>query len=124
MAKLPPLPLDFGPGWTWPPNEDWDDELAQDIVGAVVLVGITYKSSDGTIERQDQFFGTVVRADRDKGILIALDGQRRGQTWNMPPDIHLLSPAGPGEYRLKSTGEVVSNPDYTATWSVQKPLTS
>ena len=31
----------------------------------------------------------------------------------------VLRPARPGEYHLKTTGQVVRDPDYTATWGVR-----
>lgn len=124
MTKLPPLPADFGPDWGPIPDEAWDDELAETAIGAVVLVGVTYERHDGTVELDDQFYGTIERATRTDRVLIALQGRREGQSWRMPPDIRALRPADPGEYRLRSTGEVVVNPDYTAVRSIRKPVRS
>jgi hypothetical protein len=32
-----------------------------------------------------------------------------------------ISEGSPGEYRLKSTGEVVADPDYMAMWTLRSP---
>jgi len=57
-----------------------------------------------------------------KGIEIALEGSRAGETYRLPPDMRAFFPATKGEYRLRSTGEVVVDPDFfTTTWSVQRP---
>jgi hypothetical protein len=48
----------------------WDETLAKDVVGKVVLVGLTYLEADGTLIEQQQFFGTVLSADSRKGILL------------------------------------------------------
>jgi len=39
----------------------------------------------------------------------------------MPPDLDAIAPAKPGEYRLKSTGEIVVDTDFLATWEVRQP---
>ncbi|GAB5895435.1 hypothetical protein [Mycolicibacterium mageritense] len=41
-----------------------------------------------------------------------------GETFTLPPAPESFSPAPPGEYRLRSTGEVVTDPDYLATRTV------
>jgi hypothetical protein len=32
-----------------------------------------------------------------------------------------FQPAPPGEYRLKSTGEIVVDPDLLSTWTIRRP---
>jgi len=98
----------------------WDETIAESVVGKVVLVGLTYLEADGSLIEQQQFFGTVVRADSRKGILLSLEGQRAGEQFNLPPDTRSIEIATTGEYRLRATGEVVTDPDYTATFSIAK----
>jgi hypothetical protein len=99
-------------------REVWDDNLAQQILGKVVLVGLTYLGADGAVSDQQQFFGTAVSADQRKGILLTLSGLRSGERFNLPPDTRGIDAAAPGEYRLRTTGDVVVNPDYTAVFSI------
>jgi hypothetical protein len=98
----------------------WDETIAKNVVGKVVLVGLTYLEADGTLIEQQQFFGTVVSADSRKGILLSLEGQRAGEQYNLSPDTRAIEIASTGEYRLRGTGEVVTDPDYTATFSITK----
>lgn len=93
----------------------WDDAFGQRLLGATVLVGITSIRSDG--EDQEQFFGTVQRAD-EGGIELLLGGTRTGKTYFLPPDPNAFFPAEPGSYRLRQTGEVLENPDFTTTWTI------
>jgi hypothetical protein len=98
----------------------WDETLAKGVVGKVVLVGLTYLEADGRLIEQQQFFGTVVSADSRKGILLSLKGQRAGEQFNLPPDTRAIEIASRGEYRLRATGEVVIDPDYTVMFSIAK----
>ncbi len=98
----------------------WDDDLAQRLLGKVMLVGLTYMGVDGAVVEQQQFFGRAVSVDPRKGILVALSGVRSGEHFNLPPDTRAIDAATPGEYRLRATGDVVVNPDYTAVFSITK----
>jgi hypothetical protein len=96
----------------------WDDAIAAGIVGKVLLVGLTYLESDGKLINQEQFFGVVASADSREGILLSLQGQRAGGQFNLPPDTRSIEVAPKGEYRLRGTGEVVTDPDYIAMFSI------
>jgi hypothetical protein len=98
----------------------FDQDLADSYVGKTILVGITYFDHAGKEIRRDQFYGLIESASAD-GIMIALKGGRAGQSWNMPPYVDGILPAKPGEYRLRSTGEVVKDPDLLMTWSITEP---
>lgn len=84
----------------------------KDLIGKILLVGITYEDKDGNIKERKQFWGTVTTADKKK-ILIE---QKNGEIFSLPPDLSAIKPAPEGEYRLHSTGEVVVNPDFLSTW--------
>src|SRR3954465_8432277 len=109
-----------------PPSFDdgrppFDHHLGGELVGKHVLVGVTYLDANGKPSRLEQFHGTVVSADARAGFQLALRGERTGESKWLPPDTRAFQRARPGEYRLKSTGEVVEDPDYTAAWSVSPP---
>jgi hypothetical protein len=66
-----------------------------------------------------QWFGTITEISNAKGIVIAL---RNDPTYcALPPDLSALRPAKPGEYRLRATGEVISDPDFITTWICKEP---
>lgn len=94
---------------------EWDEALRAKLLGSVVLVGITRVGDQETV--QEQFFGTVERADAES-IDLRLGGTRSGELYRLPPDPRNFYPAEPGSYRLRSTGEVLENPDFTTTWTV------
>jgi hypothetical protein len=93
----------------------WDHARAEKLLGSTVLVGLTYEEPAG--QRQEQFYGTVMAADPEDGITLRLEGSRSGEFYTLPPALQALFPAKPGEYRLRETGEVVVDPDYTTTWT-------
>jgi hypothetical protein len=101
-------------------RETWDTLIAADLVGKLLLVGVSYFAADGSFIEQQQFFGRVASAGKDGGIVLDLEGSRLGEQFCLPPDTRSVYKAAPGDYRLRSTGEVVVDPDYTATYTVQR----
>jgi hypothetical protein len=105
------------------PDAKWDEARAASLVGKYILIGITHLEADGqTLIEQEQFHGVIERADAIKGILVSCRGNRLGKNYNLPPDLTSISNARPGEYRLRSTGEIVVNPDFTTSWISTAPL--
>jgi hypothetical protein len=97
---------------------EFDEVKANQLIGKHVLIGITVVEHDETFVEQRQMHGDVVRADRE-AIIVRLRGS--GEEYNLPPDPSAFHPAPPGEYRLRSTGEVVLDPDFTTTWTLTQP---
>jgi hypothetical protein len=97
----------------------WDQEDAEGLVGQLVLAGITYLAAAGkTVTSQVQCWGRIVSA-KSEGIAIVCEGKTwAGQTMTLPPHLSAFQVASPGEYRLRSTGETVENPDLTTGWTV------
>jgi hypothetical protein len=115
---MPPLEQDDGP----PP---WDQEEADWLVGKYALVGMTWLEPDGkTVKAQGQYHGRIVAADKDKGFKIECEGVWAGKTMGLPPHLQSFRPANPGKYELRSTGEVVNDPDVLSTWTVTAPYKS
>ena len=86
--------------------------------GAKVLIGITRQATDGSYE-QEQYVGIVQLEDHGEYCLVRVrcsDGEVR----DYPFDARSLERALPGEYRLRSTGEVVTDPDFLMSWIVTK----
>ncbi len=87
-----------------------------ELVGKLLLVGITYYTDSDELIEQKQFFGTVTEAN-ESFILIK---QPDGTVFSLPSDLSSTKRARPGEYKLRSTGEIVTNPDFFATWNLIK----
>jgi hypothetical protein len=69
---------------------------------------------------QEQFHGRIASAHSTRGFCVVLEGQKFGSAYWLPPDLRPFAAAPRGEYRLRSTGEVVVDPDLTANWIVRK----
>ncbi|QNL18077.1 hypothetical protein HXX25_01225 [Hyphobacterium sp. CCMP332] len=82
----------------------------------VVLIGLTEVDSDNQPLRQVQAWGRIVNAMRGHNFLIELDGHWKGYFCSLPPDPNRFRIAPPGDYALKSTGEMLRDPDFTTTW--------
>jgi hypothetical protein len=108
--------------WPFSKNQDrptWDAARAEELQGSTVLVGLTFNEPEGS--RLEQFFGTVMSTHPEEGITLRLEGSRSGEFYTLPPDLRAFFPAQPGSYRLRGTGEIVENPDYTTTWDYSRP---
>ena len=64
----------------------------------------------------------MMAADKSEGVTLRLEGTRSGEVYTLPPDLRAFFSARPGSYRLRGTGEVVINPDYTTTWDFTPPI--
>lgn len=98
-------------------SAEWDEFTAREILGKLVIVGVTYLTSREVFQSQVQMFGRIVAVDQVAGVTIELEGSRSGETVVFPPALDVFELAAPGEYRLRSTGEIVANPDYTCSWT-------
>jgi hypothetical protein len=91
---------------------------ADEILGKTVLVGLTYVTHDGRARDREQLHGIVVSADEERGIEIR---QASGEIFTLPPAFDSFEQADPGEYTLRSTGEVISDPDLLCSWRIADP---
>ncbi|HKP27636.1 MAG TPA: hypothetical protein VJV39_27450 [Dongiaceae bacterium] len=94
--------------------------VAAKYVGKYILVGITREDAFGKEIDRFQIHG-VIESVTPREMLVALRGSRSGGKYSLPPAIDWLQPATSGEYRLKNTGEVVLDPDYTASFRITAP---
>lgn len=88
--------------------EDFGDQY----IGRTLLLGITYITQGGELQRQEQVVGTIMVVDFDEGIVVSCDPD--GRQLVLPGDPSWLEKAPRAEFQLRSTGLVVSNPDYIA----------
>ena len=99
----------------------WDSALALSLVAKRVLIGINYCDDNDNLLEQKQVYGTIIKADAKEGFAIRLEGQKEGELFWLPPDIRAFQDAQPGEYRLRSTGEIVVDPDLITSWTINRP---
>lgn len=101
-----------------------DDAKAARLIGKHALVGLTYLNADGTLRKQVQVHGRITAVDETQ-VTLRLHGS--DEEFTLPPsrepgsDVEAFEPAPPAEYRLRSTGEVVVNPDLLAWWTITAP---
>jgi hypothetical protein len=57
----------------------WNEALARQLPGKLLLVGLTYFDGHGKFIEQQQFYGRVVSVNVRKGILLNLEGRRAGE---------------------------------------------
>lgn len=101
------------------PEGQEDMEESKAYIGKHLLAGLTYQNKDGEVVKHVQLHGKITRITKDGIFFNRADG--KGE-FSLPPDIESLKPAIPGaEYRLKSTGEVVSDVDYVSNWTIDMP---
>lgn len=96
-----------------------DQSLAASYIGKHVLIDITYLDHKDTFIEQKQFHGRIIRINDTEGIVVELDNS--GSEFKLPPDLRGIKKAAKGEYRLRSSGEVVVDPDLIANWTINKP---
>jgi hypothetical protein len=102
-------------------DNPWVDGTAQKLVGSIVIVGITYVDSEDKPYEQLQYHGIIASADKEQGIAIECHSEKkRGETVWLPPQTNVFKAAPPGTYRLRSTGEIVTDPDYTCSYTITK----
>jgi hypothetical protein len=101
----------------------WDQDEAEWLLGKSIVIGFTYLASDEkTVTSQHQFHGRITKAHSSVGLTIECEGVSAGKTIVLPPDLSAFRLASKGEYRLRSTGEVITDPDMLTTWTVvQRP---
>ena len=83
-------------------------------IGKTIIIGLTFLNSSGHVEQEIQLFGAISKIS-DDGILVNLDD---GEDYTLPPDLSAVKIAPPGEYKFKTTGKVIVNPDYMTTWTI------
>jgi hypothetical protein len=109
----------------WMPSIEKDQSEADWLVGKTIFADITFLAADGaTVKSGGQYPGKIVRADRKSGIAIECESVWSGKTMTLPPVTSAFRPAGPGEYCLRSAGEVIKDPDVLTTWSITERMKS
>ena len=98
----------------------WDQDIADELIGAIVLVGISEIDDDEVTVEQYQMWGMVEAADPESGIEIELHGELAGESWVCPPDLDAFETAAPGVYKLHATGEEIGDPEFITSWTFSR----
>jgi hypothetical protein len=94
------------------------EAFGDEYIGRSVLLGITYFGPNNLLRRQEQFLGTIMVVDFDEGIVVSCDPD--GHTFVLPGDPSWVEKAPSARYKLRSTGLVITNPDYLANLSIEQ----
>jgi hypothetical protein len=95
-----------------------DEDFAAELIGTHLLVGITHVDHGGKMVSQEQLHGQVIRASLAEGVVLI---DSAGEEHWVPLDREAFRPADPGTYTLRSTGEVLVDPEWLSTWTVWPP---
>jgi hypothetical protein len=101
-------------------DDDWDQEFADELLGSLVVIGITYREPDGKVTREQQIHGYIRTVDRHMGITLKPEGDDEEDEFNLPPLLEVFERAEPGIY-TDDAGNRVSDPDFVAYFSVTSP---
>lgn len=104
------------------PDLEFRREKVPHLVGKYVIIALDEVDSDGNVLARSELHGRIVGAVESKGVYVELRGRSAGETFTLPPCTESFINAPPGRYRLRSTGELVAQPDLIAHWSVIKSL--
>jgi hypothetical protein len=102
------------------PDQEWDDELARDLVGCTLFVGITHADHEGCVLGREQVFGTVESVSPRAGIKLI---QSNGQPYNLAPVLDAIEAGDVDRYQLSDEDELVENPDFVAWITATRPKT-
>jgi len=94
----------------------FDRRLARWLTGKRVLIGMRHLDEHDQTVHMTQLHGEILRFQADQLLIRDLSS---GEELDIPPDTRVFRYAPTGEYRLRSTGEVVSDPDAECRWSVR-----
>ena len=104
---------DETPIFTAPPREHWDEDFAQALIGKTLMLGLTFLDDDGEVLERQQFFGVVIEANDQAGIVLDLLGEQDGDIYTLPPQTSAITATPLGVTTL--TGEA---PDFVVNWAI------
>ena len=94
------------------------DITFKSIINKHIFVEITCVDKNGDIIDSIEFYGKIIKADENKSIII--ENIETKEKFELPPDLSSIKIAKPGEYKLRSTGKIIVNPDLITTWIVKR----
>lgn len=91
------------------------EELQDYIKGKLFLIGLTFVNKQGDLIEQFQTHGTITDLTNDGLFKIK---RADGSIFQMPYDNETIEKAEKGEYRERSTGLIITDPDFIMTWEI------
>lgn len=91
------------------------EELQNYLKSKLFLVGLTFVDENGILKEQYQTHGTVLELKNDGLIKFIREDK---SIFQIPYDNETINKAEKGEYRERSTGQIIKNPDYMMSWEI------
>jgi hypothetical protein len=86
-----------------------------EMIGARILVAVTYLNDDGEVDERFQFVGHV----REVAPLVSIE-RPGSEPFTLPPAPEAYERSPSGQYTLRETGEVVDDVGYVTSWTVDR----
>jgi hypothetical protein len=83
--------------------------------GKVFVIGLTFVDKDGQLIEQYQTHGTVIELTNNGLLRIE---RQDNSIFQVPYHKKTIVKARKGEYRERTTGEIITNPDFLMTWEI------
>lgn len=100
-------------------NNGFDERKIDSLLNKHLIIGLTILDHEENLIEQQQIHGDIIRINIHEGVVVRLSGTN--EEYTLPPDLNAIRKAPPGEYRFRSTGEIVVNPDFMTMWTIKKP---
>ena len=91
-------------------------ELRNHLKGKTFLIGLTFIDADGQVIEKYQTHGTALKLTVDGFFKIKREDK---SIFTIPYARDTIKAAKEGEYREKTTGEIIKNPDLIMTWEIK-----
>lgn len=96
-----------------------DENKIKSLLYKYVIIGLSYIDKNENVLETVQLHGRVMRINSAEGIVVHREDKQ--EEYKLPLDFDGFQLAQPGEYKLNMTGEIIVDPDYISSWSIQKP---
>jgi hypothetical protein len=90
-------------------------EIENKIRGKLILIGISFINNEGALIEQYQTHGFIENLTNSGIIRI---NRSENNIFQIPYDPEILKEAEPGEYRERTTGIIIKDPDFIMSWEV------
>lgn len=95
-----------------------DENKIKSLLYKYVIIGLSYIDKNENVLETVQLHGRVMRINSIEGIVVQREDKQ--EEYKLPLDFDTFKLAQSGEYKLNTTGEIIVDPDYVSSWSIQK----